>query len=60
MFYCQKCGDEHRWPTYYGLPTSYGPCEVCNKRAPCFDVPTSRLPKKAQEADTVDGDHRSA
>ncbi len=44
MFYCDPCRKENKWP---GIMTgSVGPCEVCGKVRPCYDVPTSVLPKK--------------
>lgn len=44
MFYCDECASKNKWPGYYGMPQSRGPCEVCGKVRPCYDVPSSALP----------------
>lgn len=44
MFYCRACGEARKWPTYGGIGRSLGMCEICQKRAICWDVPSSRLP----------------
>lgn len=42
MFYCNDCRIEKNWPGI--VASSYGKCEVCELRAPCFDVPSKHLP----------------
>ena len=42
MFFCNNCRVDNNWPGL--VPTSYGNCEVCKLRAPCFDVARKFLP----------------
>lgn len=42
MFYCDECGKKKKWPK--GLVQSYGPCEICGKKAMCSDISSSHLP----------------
>lgn len=44
MFYCEGCAHENDWPTVG--TRSLGPCEVCGKKALCFDRPSALLPVK--------------
>ena len=44
MFFCVECKNKNEWPE--SMATSYGTCEVCGKRAYCFDVPSKVLPSK--------------
>jgi hypothetical protein len=44
MFYCEKCAQKNGWPDDFYLPQSFGPCEVCETPARCFDVPSHALP----------------
>lgn len=48
MFYCETCKNLKSWPGI--IPTSYGYCEVCKQRHPCYDYPSYMLP------DTIDPD----
>jgi hypothetical protein len=48
MFFCDPCRVKNDWP--YKLGTSVGNCEVCGKRALCFDVPSSLLPAPEPES----------
>lgn len=50
MFYCDECAARKGWPTTI-LSTSYGPCEVCQKRRECNDVPSKYLPIPRPEPD---------
>jgi len=43
MFYCEKCRVKNKWPLSPGF-RSFGPCEVCQKTLPCYDVPSGALP----------------
>jgi hypothetical protein len=42
MFYCEACQKEKNWPE--GISRSLGKCEMCDKRAVCYDVPSRFLP----------------
>lgn len=42
MFFCDPCKIENKWPGNF--MTSYGKCELCEKSAPCYDVPSKYLP----------------
>lgn len=42
MFFCEACKIKNNWPGI--IPMSYGPCEMCRKTGPCYDVPSSALP----------------
>lgn len=42
MFFCGPCREVNGWPE--SLSRSHGTCEVCDRPAVCFDVPSSRLP----------------
>lgn len=42
MFYCEPCRIKNKWPESFGK--SYGPCELCGKKAECHDRPSSSLP----------------
>jgi len=44
MFFCQKCAEKNSWPFFYGLPMSFGACEICETRSECVDIPSSALP----------------
>jgi hypothetical protein len=47
MFYCEPCGTERAWPVdglTMAMTGSYGPCECCGTKAPCFDVASQHLP----------------
>ena len=49
MFICEDCIKEHyeNEPDEFLTPRSHGRCEICNKGAICFDIPTKHLiPKK--------------
>jgi hypothetical protein len=41
MFICDECfiGKDY----YLMIPSSIGPCEICGKTAPCYDVNRSRV-----------------
>src|ERR1044072_245707 len=57
MFYCDECAEKNGWPKSI-LRRSFGPCEICAKRASCSDVPSSALPmpkKKNRPDDDGDG-----
>lgn len=43
MFYCSDCQKQNGWPESFFM--SYGPCEMCGKSAPCYDVKSCNLPK---------------
>lgn len=55
MFFREPCREERRWPGI--IPTSYGRCEVCEKAAPCHDIPSSYLPAP-KEAPSDGNDRR--
>lgn len=50
MFYCDDCANKNKWPSYYGMSQSRGPCEVCGKVRACYDVPSSALPPPKRRA----------
>lgn len=55
MFYCDPCGKTRGWPTddlTLAMTGSYGPCELCRKRAECYDVPSRHLPDPPAEVKT--------
>lgn len=63
MFYCQECGERTGWPTAPRTPRSRGLCEVCGKRALCYDIPSNQLPPlapSARQEPTVDEDVANA
>lgn len=62
MFYCQQCAAERKWPYFYGLPMSRGPCELCGKVRSCADVPSRALPesRKRPSEQTRDSDNADA
>lgn len=41
MFICKECLEKHFTNIWFGLVTSYGPCEVCEKTRVCDDQPMS-------------------
>ncbi len=43
MFYCDICRKKKKWPE--SPVSSYGTCEVCGKKALCFDKASRELPK---------------
>lgn len=43
MFYCEDCAKRKGWPE--SMFRSRGTCEICKKRAVCFEVKSSFLPK---------------
>ena len=43
MFYCLKCAKKNEGPSFFGLPMSLGPCEICGKTSTCYDVPSAAL-----------------
>jgi hypothetical protein len=51
MFTCEDCAIKNKIeiPIYY-LP-SYGPCEWCGKKRPCYDVRPKPLPNPPEETD---------
>ncbi len=42
MFYCEGCRRKNEWPK--SAMVCRGPCEVCNIKADCYDIPSSALP----------------
>lgn len=42
MFFCEPCREARNWPGF--VPNSRGKCEVCGKKANCYDVPSRLLP----------------
>lgn len=42
MFFCEECRVKRAWPA--SMLRSMGPCELCKKRASCYDVPSKYLP----------------
>jgi len=39
MLYCDKCAEKNKYPIWVDEEMkSYGPCEICNKTAPCNDI----------------------
>ncbi len=47
MFYCDPCAQKNNWPESFSR--SFGKCEVCGERAPCYDTPSRLLPKADAE-----------
>lgn len=41
MFYCEECRKDKNWPGIF--TTSYGNCEVCGSKKPCYDIPSRLL-----------------
>jgi hypothetical protein len=48
MFFCEGCRKDNDWPE--GFMRSFGPCEVCGRRANCHDVPSRALPEPKRKA----------
>lgn len=46
MFYCEKCKKEYGYPE--SMFKSFGVCEICGEKAPCFDVPSKLLNGKCE------------
>ena len=50
MFFCEQCRQDNHWPPYDWMkeicPKSNGTCEMCKKKAICYDLPSSQLPAK--------------
>lgn len=42
MFFCEACKERKKWPGF--IPSSWGPCEICGKTGPCYDVQSKLLP----------------
>lgn len=40
MFICGTCAELNR---VFGISRSFGPCELCQQTAPCFDIPSSAI-----------------
>lgn len=67
MFFCEECRVANDWP---GIRlASRGKCEVCEKVADCYDVPSSYLPtprrpkptpKERRLAQLEDADRRTS
>ena len=53
MFYCDDCASKNKWPGFYGMRQSRGPCEVCGKVRASYDLPSSALPSHP----TSSGEH---
>lgn len=49
MFYCEKCRKEHNYPE--SMRKSFVLCEICNEKAACNDVPTSRIGSRKMDGD---------
>jgi hypothetical protein len=50
MFFCEECKQKNQWPGIFAH--SYGTCEMCGTRAPCYDVPSKHLPLPPRSHDT--------
>jgi hypothetical protein len=46
MFYCHECAERLMWPG--SLYQSLGGCEMCGKKAVCYDTPSKYLPLPPQ------------
>lgn len=53
MFYCNGCQQEKDWPKSIGQ--SIGKCEICEKQALCYDVPSGQLPVPELKSCVEDG-----
>lgn len=56
MFFCEPCRKKWRWPE--SMSRSRGRCEMCEKPAVCYDVPSRFLPDPIgvlTEQEVIDG-----
>jgi hypothetical protein len=51
VFYCEECRVKNGWPESIMGVHSFGCCEVCAETAPCWDVPSWKLPKASIRED---------
>lgn len=55
MMICEPCLTEHY--TNFSVFRSWGPCELCNNRGPCGDIPSSDLKPKSSPDPTAYDQH---